>query len=61
MRWWEPDLSGWVIAVLAKAGVVWNLKMPDRQKIESRLRRNRPPVKSTDEHRKEGWTNVRTQ
>ena len=41
MRWWEPDLSGWVIAALAKAGVVWDLKMPDRQKINSRLRRNR--------------------
>jgi stearoyl-CoA desaturase (Delta-9 desaturase) len=54
MRWWEPDLSGWVIAVLAKMGVVWSLKMPDRQKINSRLRRNRPWVKSTDELRKVG-------
>jgi stearoyl-CoA desaturase (Delta-9 desaturase) len=41
MRWWEPDLSGWVIAVLAKAGIVWDLKMPDRNKINSKLRRNR--------------------
>ncbi|MGO4443530.1 acyl-CoA desaturase [Mycobacterium sp. 2YAF39] len=41
MRWWEPDLSGWVIALLAKAGVVWDLKMPDRNRINSRLRRNR--------------------
>ena len=41
MRWWEPDLSGWVIALLAKAGVVWSLKMPDRHKIDSRLQRNR--------------------
>lgn len=40
MRWWEPDLSGWVIAALAKAGIVWDLKMPDRQKINRRLRRN---------------------
>ncbi len=40
MRWWEPDLSGWVLAVLAKAGIVWDLKMPDRDKINSRLRRN---------------------
>ena len=30
MRWWEPDVSGWVLAVLAKAGIVWDLKMPDR-------------------------------
>jgi stearoyl-CoA desaturase (delta-9 desaturase) len=41
MRWWEPDLSGWVIAALAKAGIVWDLKMPDRDKINRRLRRNR--------------------
>jgi stearoyl-CoA desaturase (Delta-9 desaturase) len=41
MRWWEPDLSGWVIALLAKAGVLSDLKMPDRNKINSRLRRNR--------------------
>ena len=40
MRWWEPDLSGWVIAALAKTGIVWDLKMPDRQKINRRLRRN---------------------
>jgi stearoyl-CoA desaturase (delta-9 desaturase) len=38
IRWWEPDLSGWVIALLAKAGVVWGLRMPDRRMIESRLR-----------------------
>jgi stearoyl-CoA desaturase (delta-9 desaturase) len=51
MRWWEPDLSGWAIAALAKAGVVWSLKMPDRQKINSRLRRNRTssmtPIETT--------------
>jgi len=41
MRWWEPDLSAWVIALLAKTGIVWDLKMPDRNKINSRLRRNR--------------------
>ena len=26
MRWWEPDVSGWVLAVLAKAGIVWDLQ-----------------------------------
>jgi stearoyl-CoA desaturase (Delta-9 desaturase) len=40
MRWWEPDLSGWVLAVLAKVGIVWDLRMPDRQTINSRMRRN---------------------
>jgi stearoyl-CoA desaturase (Delta-9 desaturase) len=41
MRWWEPDFNGWVIAALAKAGIVWNLHMPNRDTINSRLRRNR--------------------
>lgn len=40
MRWWEPDLSGWVLAVLAKAGIVWDLRMPDRDTINGRMRRN---------------------
>ena len=40
MRWWEPDVSGWVLAVLAKAGIVWDLHMPSRQTIEGRMRRN---------------------
>lgn len=39
MRWWEPDLSGWLIAALAKCGLVWDLRMPDRDTINSRLRR----------------------
>jgi stearoyl-CoA desaturase (delta-9 desaturase) len=41
MRWWEPDVSGWVLALLGKAGVVWDLRMPDRDTISGRLRRNR--------------------
>lgn len=41
MRWWEPDVSGWVLAVLSKARIVWDLRMPDRQMINRRLRRNR--------------------
>ncbi len=40
MRWWEPDLSGWVLAVLAKARIVWDLRMPDDHTINKRLRRN---------------------
>jgi stearoyl-CoA desaturase (delta-9 desaturase) len=41
MRWWEPDLSGWVIAMLAKLHIVWDLHMPSRAAIDHRLRRNR--------------------
>jgi stearoyl-CoA desaturase (delta-9 desaturase) len=46
MRWWEPDLSGWVLAILAKAGIVWDLRMPDRETIDNRLRRNQPRSES---------------
>jgi stearoyl-CoA desaturase (Delta-9 desaturase) len=41
MRWWEPDLNAWVLTVLAKLGIVWDLHMPNRRTIDSRLRRNR--------------------
>jgi stearoyl-CoA desaturase (delta-9 desaturase) len=41
MRWWEPDVSGWVIFALAKAGIVWELRMPDRDTINGRLRHSR--------------------
>ncbi len=47
MRWWEPDLSGWVIAVLARLGVVWDLHMPSRTAIDNRLRRNRVATQAT--------------
>jgi stearoyl-CoA desaturase (delta-9 desaturase) len=43
MRWWEPDLNAWVLAGLAKVGIVWDLHMPNRKTIDNRLRRNRPP------------------
>jgi stearoyl-CoA desaturase (delta-9 desaturase) len=41
MRWWEPDLSGWVIAGLSKVGIVWELHMPPRKTINNRLRRKK--------------------
>jgi stearoyl-CoA desaturase (delta-9 desaturase) len=40
IRWWEPDVSGWVLAALGKAGIVWDLRMPDRETIGGKLRRN---------------------
>ncbi|QBJ98120.1 acyl-CoA desaturase [Rhodococcus sp. ABRD24] len=40
MRWWEPDLSGRVLTVLGKMRIVWDLRMPDRNAINDRLRRN---------------------
>jgi stearoyl-CoA desaturase (delta-9 desaturase) len=52
MRWWEPDLSGSVIAILAKLHIVWDLHMPSRTAIDNRLRRNRtttPAVSAPEE------------
>jgi stearoyl-CoA desaturase (delta-9 desaturase) len=37
MRWWEPDLSGWNLTVLGRLGVVWNLRMPQRDAIDESL------------------------
>jgi stearoyl-CoA desaturase (Delta-9 desaturase) len=42
MRWWEPDLSGYLIGGLSKVGVVWDLHMPSRKTIDNKLRRHRP-------------------
>lgn len=36
VRWWEPDMSGWLIALLAKARLVWNAREPDKATIERR-------------------------
>ncbi|MFD0381882.1 fatty acid desaturase [Streptomyces stramineus] len=33
VTWWEPDLSGWLLFGLGKAGVVWDLREPDRATI----------------------------
>jgi hypothetical protein len=57
MRWWEPDLSGWVLAVLAKAGIVWDLKMPNRRTINSRLRRNRTSSTVSLQNKQTGMVN----
>ncbi len=28
LRWWQPDLSGWVIRILERLGLVWDVKVP---------------------------------
>jgi stearoyl-CoA desaturase (Delta-9 desaturase) len=47
MRWWEPDFNAWVIATLAEVGIVWDLHMPSRDTINSRLRRNRATTRES--------------
>lgn len=41
MRWWEPDMSAWIIYTLSTVGIVWDLHMPSRKTINNRLRRNK--------------------
>jgi stearoyl-CoA desaturase (delta-9 desaturase) len=41
VRPWEPDLSGWVLAALGRAGVVWSLRQPSRADIAARLAKGR--------------------
>jgi len=31
LRWWQPDVSYWVIKMLAALGLAWNLKLPSRK------------------------------
>jgi len=40
VRWWEPDLSGWLLTLLGKFGVVWELRSPSEEMI-ARVRKRR--------------------
>jgi stearoyl-CoA desaturase (delta-9 desaturase) len=33
LRWWEIDVSYWVIRTLALVGLAWNLKLPTKQSL----------------------------
>jgi stearoyl-CoA desaturase (Delta-9 desaturase) len=33
IRWWEPDLSGWMIGLFGKLRLVWQLRMPTEEAI----------------------------
>ena len=43
-RWWEPDLTGCVIKVLAAIGVIWDVAQPSRETV-SRRRHASPECK----------------
>jgi stearoyl-CoA desaturase (delta-9 desaturase) len=43
LRWWEFDLSYWVIRALASVRLVWNVKLPKRQDL-ARLMNHSHPV-----------------
>ncbi|MTD52378.1 acyl-CoA desaturase [Amycolatopsis pithecellobii] len=38
VHWWEPDVSGWIIAVLGRAGLVWGLRSPSPVLVSKRLK-----------------------
>ncbi|WKB51315.1 acyl-CoA desaturase [Eleftheria terrae] len=44
MRWWEPDLSGWLLTGLGALGVVWDLSHPTAEAIEKKRRLRRQAV-----------------
>jgi len=31
--WYEPDLTGWILALMSKLGLVWDLKFPNQASI----------------------------
>lgn len=34
LRWWQIDVSYWVIRAMALLGLAWNLKLPSKQAQE---------------------------
>jgi stearoyl-CoA desaturase (delta-9 desaturase) len=39
LRWWQPDLSYYLIRLLAALGLAWNIKLPSRDaQVEARRR-----------------------
>ncbi|MEU2565076.1 fatty acid desaturase [Streptomyces longispororuber] len=49
VTWLEPDLSGWLLAVLGKLGIVTDLREPTKEEIEKKRRQTleAPPVPPT--------------
>ena len=38
IRWWQPDLSAWVIQLMKTAGLAWDLKFPSERAIRDSRR-----------------------
>ncbi|HXZ02458.1 MAG TPA: acyl-CoA desaturase [Stellaceae bacterium] len=38
-RWWQIDMSAWVIALLERLGLVWDVRRPQSAVVEARLKR----------------------
>jgi stearoyl-CoA desaturase (Delta-9 desaturase) len=39
LSWWEIDVSYWIIRLLSCVGLMWEIKLPPRDRIESKRRR----------------------
>jgi stearoyl-CoA desaturase (delta-9 desaturase) len=37
LRWWEIDVSYWIIRALQAAGLAWDVKVPDRDRMAAKL------------------------
>ncbi|MGB3209044.1 MAG: acyl-CoA desaturase [Crinalium sp.] len=37
LKWWQIDISGWIIFGLEKVGLAWNVKYPTTRMIEAKL------------------------
>lgn len=38
-KWWQIDIGGWIIKTLKWLGLAWNLKVPSKQVIEEKMKR----------------------
>ena len=48
VTWWEPDLSGWLLALLGTLGIVWEMREPSAQDIaQMRVRGNSQTEETT--------------
>lgn len=41
--WWEPDLSGWCLALMGKLGLIWSMNFPAPEKIAKMRHGNKTP------------------
>ncbi|WP_137937662.1 acyl-CoA desaturase [Chitinivorax sp. B] len=47
LKWWEIDMTAWVIAAFAKVGLVWNVRRPTAAQIEAKRIKPRIPDELT--------------
>jgi stearoyl-CoA desaturase (delta-9 desaturase) len=40
-RWWQIDITGWVIILLERLGLIWDVRKPDQPTIASRAKEMR--------------------